>query len=93
MSNNNNLIRVIHRSRYQKFVELRTQHRKQQNINAIMDDSSKLKKNDKQKLLGEVDKIEEGIKERPLWMSSINEIKLDIAEIQIKSKFSHNSNF
>ena len=85
MSNNNNLIRVIHRSRYQKFVELRTQHRKQQNINAIMDDSIKLKNIEKEKLLG--DEIELGIKgQRPLWMSSIEEIKLDFAEIESKSK-------
>ena len=87
-----NQIRVSCRSRFYKFKDLRAKIRKQENfdLSLEMDPTSKkeAKKKAKQVLLNEVITIEEeGGREgqRPLWMSGVEEIKLDVSEIQSRS--------
>eukprot|EP01091_Cochliopodium_minus_P018193 TRINITY_DN7302_c0_g5_i1.p1 TRINITY_DN7302_c0_g5~~TRINITY_DN7302_c0_g5_i1.p1 ORF type:complete len:321 (-),score=80.21 TRINITY_DN7302_c0_g5_i1:28-990(-) len=91
-----NTFRIPYRSRFQKFSELRTMYRKQNNnLNGdMMNDehqSNKKSKKDKQKLLTvDLEKLDEMGGERPLWMGIIEEIKIDVVEIQSKMKTLNN---
>ena len=78
-----NQIRVTCRSRFQKFKDVRSRRR---SFGGLEERGSK-KKLEKEKLLGDIEIEEMGVKgKRPLWMSGVEEIKLDASEIQSKSE-------
>jgi len=79
-------IKIVCRSRFLKFKELRTKKR-QNSFSNFDDEEPQAKKKEKEKLLGDLEIEELSPKgKRLLWMSPVEEIKLDVSEIQSKMK-------